>query len=81
MKEREIQIIRAKHQKFKVLKNLEFLKSYSSLSNNLEECNKCAGWKSLLNLGDFKNQNVFNRGCILEIPKSKNGQNQKERTW
>ena len=24
---------------------------------------------------------MMTRGCILEIPKSKNGQNQKERTW
>ena len=33
--------------------------AYSSLSNNRVGCNKRAGWKNLLYLGDFKNQKVF----------------------
>ena len=33
--------------------------NYSSLSNNHAGCNKHAGWKNVLNLGEFKNQKVF----------------------
>ena len=33
--------------------------AYSCLSNNRVGCNKRAGWKNLLYLGDCKNQKVF----------------------
>ena len=32
---------------------------HSSLSNNRAGCNKCTGWKNLLNLGDLKIQKLF----------------------